>query len=102
MATHTKYTLRSASIAQVLNLPLTIAAPETAGAKGLVAGQDGEVFDFLIARTAAVGAVITYEAAIAEEEEVRIGVEEGAACVAAKAVDVPAITSWRTGSAATE
>lgn len=43
---------------------------------------------------AAVGAVVADERAIAEEQQVGIRVEQGAARVAAKAVDVPSIPSW--------
>lgn len=42
---------------------------------------------------AAVRAVVADEGAIAEQEEIRIRVEQGAAGVAAKAVNVPPIAS---------
>lgn len=44
---------------------------------------------------AAVCAVVADERAVAEQKQVGIGVEQGAAGVAAEAVDVPSITSCR-------
>ena len=74
MTAHAKDTLRRPRVAKVLDLPLTVATPKAGAAEGLVAGEDGEVFDLVVAGAAAVGAVVAYEAAIAEEQEVRIAV----------------------------
>jgi len=43
---------------------------------------------------AAVCAVIAYQRAVAEQQQVRIRVEEGAARVAAEAVDMPSVSGW--------
>ena len=99
MAAHAEDTLRRAGIAKVLDLALAVATTEAVGAEGLVAGQDGEVFDLVAAGIAAVGAVVADERAIPEEKEIGIGVEEGAASVASKAADVPAVASCSTSSA---
>jgi len=42
---------------------------------------------------AAICAVVAYERSIAKEEEVRVGVEESAAGVAAEAIDMPSVSS---------
>ena len=92
MAGHAEDALGGAGIAQVLDLPLAIPAPEAVGAKGLVAGQDGEVFDLVAAVVAAVGAVVADQGAVSEQQQVGVRVEQGAARVAAKAVDVPSVS----------
>ena len=79
MAGHAEDALRRARIAQVLDLPLAVATFEAVGAEGLVAGEDGQVLDLLPARVARVGAVVADERAIAEQEQIGVGVEEGAA-----------------------
>lgn len=93
MTRHAKDSLRSASIAQILNLALAVPASKTIGTEGLVARQYGQVFYFVAAVIAAVGAVVAYERSVAEEQEIRIRVKEGAASVAAKAVDMPSVAS---------
>lgn len=93
MARHAKDALRSAGIAQVLDLTLAVPASETIGAEGLVASQNGQVLDLVAAVVAAVCAIVADEGAIAEEKEVCVRVEESAARVAAKAVDMPPIAS---------
>jgi hypothetical protein len=92
VAGHTEDTLRGSCIAQVLNLSLAIPTPEAVGAKGLVAGQDGEVFDLVPAVVAAVGAVVADQGAVSEQQQVGVRVEQGAARVAAEAVNVPSIS----------
>lgn len=74
---------------------LAVPTPEAARAEGLLAGEDGQVFDLVPTGIAAVGAVVADERAIAEEEEDGIGVEEGVAGVASEAVNVPSTPSWR-------
>lgn len=81
----------SAGIAQILDLALAIPAAEAVGAESLVSGQDGQVLDLVVAVVAAVGAVVAYQRAVTKEEEVRVRVEQGAAGVAAEAVDVPSV-----------
>jgi hypothetical protein len=43
---------------------------------------------------AAICAVVAYQRAVAEQQQVRVRVEQGAAGVAAEAVDVPSVPSW--------
>jgi len=59
----------------------------------LIAGQDGEVFDFVATGAAAVGAVVADEGTVAEQKEVGIGIKESAAGVAAETVDMPSVAS---------
>lgn len=94
MTRHAEDTLRGAGIAQILDLALAVAAPEAVCAEGLVAGQDSQILDLVAAVVAAVGAVVADERAVAEEQEVRVRVEEGAARVAAEAVNVPSVPGW--------
>ena len=98
MAAHAKDSLTRARITQVLDLSLAVATPKAGGAEGLIAGEDGEVFDFVAACVAAVGAVVADEGAVAEQEEVRVRVEQGPAGVTAEAVDVPAIARYESVS----
>lgn len=93
MTAHAKDTLRGSSIAQVFNLSLAVAAAEACSAKGLVASQDGQILNLVAAGAAAICAVVAYKGAIAEEEEVRVGVKEGTAGIATEAVQVPTIAS---------
>jgi hypothetical protein len=94
MTGHAEDALRGTGIAQVLDLALAVPTPETVCTEGLVAGQNGQVFDLVPAMVAAICAVVADERAVAEQEEVRIRVEEGAACVATEAVDVPSVSGW--------
>ena len=91
VARHAEDALRGTGIAQVFDLPLAVAAPEAVCTKGLVASQDGQVLDLVAAVVAAVGAVVAYQRAVAEQQQVRVRVEESAARVAAEAVDVPSV-----------
>lgn len=93
MAGHAKDSLRRACIAQVLNLAFAVPTSEAVGAEGLVACQNGEILDFVATVVAAICTIVADEGAVAEEEEIRIGVEEGAAGVAAEAVYVPSVAS---------
>ena len=92
VAAHAKNALRCAGIAQVLDLPLAVATSETAGAKRLVAGQNGKVLDLVSTRTTTVGAVVADQRAIAEQEKVGVRIEEGLAGIASETVNVPAVT----------
>jgi hypothetical protein len=94
VARHAEDALRRAGIAQVLDLALAVTAAETVGAEGLVARQDGQVLDLVAAVVAAICAVVAYQRAIAEQQQVRVRVEQGAAGIAAEAVDVPSVPSW--------
>jgi hypothetical protein len=94
VARHAEDALRGAGIAQVLDLALAVAAAEAIGAEGLVARQDGQILDLVAAVVAAICAVVAYQRAVAEQQQVRVRVEQGAAGVAAEAVDVPSVPSW--------
>lgn len=61
----------------------------------MIAGQDGQILDLIPTDTATVCTIVTDERSVAEEEEVRIGVEDGVACIATKAVYVPSIARWK-------
>jgi len=68
MTAHTKDTLGSPRISQVLNLPLAVSTSEACRAEGLLAGKDGQVFNLVATSTAAVGAIIADKGAIAKEK----------------------------------
>ena len=93
MTVHTEDALRGARISEVLDLSLTISALEAVGAEGLVACEDGQVLNLVSAATAAVCTVVADQGSVTKEQKVRIGVEEGSACIAPKAVDVPSVAS---------
>lgn len=67
MTVHTKDTLGCPCITEVLDSPLTVSAFETVRTECLIAGQDCQVFDLVIARAAAVCTVAAYQRAVAEE-----------------------------------
>ena len=94
MTAHAEDALRCSSITEVLDLPLAIATSKAGGTERLVARQDCQVFNLVAASIAAVRAVVAYERAITEQEEVRIGVEERATSVASEAVDVPSVARY--------
>lgn len=91
MTCHAKDSLRGAGIAQVLDLLLAVAAAEAVGAKGLVAREDGQVFDLVAAVVAAIRAVVAYQRTVTQQQQVCVRVEQGAARVAAEAVNVPSV-----------
>lgn len=93
MAGHAEDSLRRACIAQVLDLAFAVPTSEAVGAECLVACENSEILDFIATVVAAICTIVANEGAIAEEEEVRIGVEEGTAGVAAEAVYVPSVAS---------
>jgi hypothetical protein len=97
MTAHTEDTLGSARIAQILNLPFAVATAEAARAEGLVAGEDGQVFDLVATGIAAICTVVADEGAVAEEEQVGVGVKQGAAGVTSEAVDVPSVAGYERG-----
>ena len=66
MAVHAENALGGAGVSQVVDLALTVAAPEAAGAKGLVAREDGQVLDLAPACRAAVRAVVADQGTVAE------------------------------------
>lgn len=93
VAPHAEDALRRPGISKVFDLALAVAAAKAGRAESLIPGQDGKVFDLVPARAAAVSTIVADERAIAEEEEVGIGVEESAAGVAAEAVEMPPVAS---------
>jgi hypothetical protein len=93
VAVHTEHALGGPCIAQVLDLLFAVPTSKAAGTVGLVTREDGQVLDLVAAGAAAIGAAVADERAIAKEEEVRIGVEEGSAGIASEAVDVPSVAS---------
>jgi hypothetical protein len=92
VAVHTEDTLGSTSIAQVFNPSFAIAAFETVRTEGLIASQNSEVFDFVSAGTAAVGAVIANQGSVPEHEEMCVRVKHGIARVTAKTVNMPSVS----------
>ena len=93
MTVHAKDALRRSRIAKVLDLFLAIAAFEAVCAESLITGQYSQIFNLVSTAATAVGAVVADQRPVAEEEEVRIGVEQSAAGITSKAVDVPSVTS---------
>jgi hypothetical protein len=59
----------------------------------LVTGQYSQIFNLVSTAATAVGAVVTDQRPVAEEEEVRIGVEQSTTGITAKAIDMPPISS---------
>lgn len=98
MAFHTKDALRRPGIFEVFNLLLAIPTAEAGGTKGLIAGEDGKILNFVPTRTATVGAIVANERAVAQEEQVGVGIEEGVAGIAAEAVNVPSIAGYNARS----
>jgi ABC-type sulfate transport system permease component len=66
VAVHAKYAVGRPGVAQVFNLPFAVPTAEAGCAEGLITGQDGKILDLVPAGTAAVGAVVADERAIAE------------------------------------
>ena len=98
MAAHAEDSLRRPSISEVFNLPLAVPTPEASCAECLIACQDGKVLNLIATSAAAVGTVVADQGAVAEEEEVRIGVEESVAGIASKAVEMPSVSGCDTVS----
>jgi len=92
MTRHAEDALAGPCVSQVVNLSLAVPAFEAVCAKGLITCEYGEIFDLIVAGGAAVGAVVADEGAVAEEEEIGVRVEEGAAGVAAEAVNMPSVS----------
>lgn len=93
MAAHAKDALGGPCITEIFNLALAVSTAKAAGAKGLISGQDGQVLNLVATGAATVGAVVANEGAVAEEQQVGVGVEEGAAGVASEAVYMPSVAS---------
>jgi hypothetical protein len=93
MTVHAKDALRRSRIAKVFDLSLAIAAFEAVCAESLVTSQYSQIFNLVSAAATAVGAVIADQRPVAEEEEVRVGVEQSTAGITAKAINMPPISS---------
>lgn len=93
MTAHTEDTLRRPSVSKVLDLAFAIAAAEAGCAEGLIAGEDSKLLDLAAASIAAICTAVADEGAIAEEEEVRIGIEQSSTGVTAEAVEMPSVAS---------
>jgi hypothetical protein len=61
MTFHAENTLRSARIAQVLNLSLAVPASEALSTKSLVSRQDGQILDLVVAGATTIRAVTAYK-----------------------------------------
>jgi len=59
----------------------------------LVTSQYGQIFNLVSAAATAVGAVVADQRPVAEEEEVRVGVEQSTTRITAKAINMPPISS---------
>ncbi len=68
MTVHAEYALRCPRISQVLDLLLAVATPEAGAAERLVTSENRQVFDFVAASVATIGAVVADEGAIAEKQ----------------------------------
>ena len=94
MTFHAEYSLRSPSIFEILNLLFAIPTLEACCAKGLISRKNGQILYLVITDAATVSAIVADKRPIAEEEEVGIGVKDGAASIAAETVYVPSIARW--------
>lgn len=91
MTGHAEDSLRSTSIPQVFDFALAVATSEAIRTEGLIASENSKIFNLVAAVVAAICTVITYQRAVAEQQEIRIGVEQGTASVTAEAVNVPSV-----------
>jgi len=94
MALHAEDALGCFGIFEVLDLALAVPAFEAFRTECLLPCEDRQILDLVFADGTAVGAVVADEGAIAEEEEVCVRVEDGAAAVAAEAVQVPSVSRY--------
>ncbi|KAL9057947.1 MAG: hypothetical protein Q9206_002143 [Seirophora lacunosa] len=98
MALHAEYALRCPRILEVLDLLLAVPTSKTRGTEGLVSGQDSQILNFVPTGAAAVGTIVADQRPVAEEKEVCVGVEEGAASIASETVDMPSVARCKTFS----
>ena len=61
---HAEDALRGTGIAKVLDLVFAATTSEAVGAKGLIAGQDGEILNLLVTGATAVGAIVADQRSI--------------------------------------
>jgi hypothetical protein len=86
VAGHAEDSLRRSCVSEILDLAFAVPASEARRAESLVACEDSQILDLIAAGAAAVCTIIADERAITEEEEVRIGVEEGPAGITPETV----------------
>ena len=67
---HTEDALRRSGVSKIFDLAFAVSTSETARTVGLVASQDGQILDFIPTGTAAVGATVANEGAIAQQKEI--------------------------------
>lgn len=94
MAGHAEDALGCAGVSKILDLPLAVSAPKAAGAECLVARKDCQILNLVPACATAVCAIVANERSIAEEQKIRVGVEQGPASIAAEAIDVPSVSGY--------
>ena len=75
MTAHTEYPLRCPRVSEILYALLAIPASETTAAERLVSRENREVFYLRATGGAGVCARVADKGAVAEQQEVRIGVE---------------------------
>lgn len=97
MAAHAEDSLRSPRISEVLYLALAIPTAETCCTKGLVTGKNGQILNLVPTGATAVGAIVADEGTVTQKKEIGVGVEESAASVAAKTIEVPPIAGCQVG-----
>jgi len=92
MAVHAEDSLRGSGVSKILDLFLAVATLEAIGTKRLIACQDGQILNLVSTVAAAVGAVVANEGSVSEEQKIRVRVEQGAAGIATKTVNMPSIS----------
>lgn len=97
MAAHAKDSQRCPCVSQIFNLAFAVAAAEASGTESLVTSENGQILNLVATGTATVCAVAANERAIAEEEQVCVGVEERVAGVTAETVEMPSVTGCEWG-----
>lgn len=75
MTAHAEYALRCPCVSEILDLLFAVAATKTGATECLITCENREVFNFVSTSIAAVRAVVAYQRSVAEQEEVRVGVE---------------------------
>lgn len=97
VAAHAKDSQRCPCVSQIFNLAFAVAAAEASGTESLVTSENGQILNLVATGTATVCAVAANERAIAEEEQVCVGVEERVAGVTAETVEMPSVTGCEWG-----
>ena len=61
----------------------------------MVTRENSQILNLVAASTTAVGTVVADKRSVAEEEEVGVGVEEGATSVAAETIEMPSVAGCK-------